>query len=169
MPPGGTIVITTTIESDTMLFSMGWHVHLPEGWELIAVEGSYQPEFRGNHILWTEALPTSPIHMTYTIRVPIWEFGEQSLSGELEYFSVGAVDAERVMADPLTLVFEVNDADDDGMADGWEAYYNIGIDLDPDADGNLDGMRNLEECRAGSRSQALWPEESLHPHCCSRT
>lgn len=149
--PGATLTITNTLTYNEGLLSLCWRPTLPAGWEVVAATGDGRPELVRNEILWTGTLPPSPIHLVYTITVPVWAIGDQQVGSAIEYQPASAPNPLIGTPDPSSRAIVATDADENGLADGWEAYYadNTGVMLrDDDDDG--DGMSNLAEFLSGT-------------------
>lgn len=101
---GGTLRITNQVTYTGTLWSLLWRVNLPNGWQLLSVEGNGNPESQGTEVLWTGSIPSSPIQWVYTLQVPASSQGNQSIRGEVEYQLAGEVNPSSLYAQPDPLV-----------------------------------------------------------------
>jgi PKD repeat protein/subtilisin-like proprotein convertase family protein len=110
--PGTTLAMTNTFSYGGQLLSLLWRPHLPAGWTIAAVAGTGTPELQSGEIIWTGAMPPSPIQMVYTVQVPANASGSQDLRGEVEYQLSGMVNPTTLYAnpDPLAVSNEVGTA-----------------------------------------------------------
>jgi hypothetical protein len=148
--PGGFVVVSNEFSAPADVRSLLWRPRLPTGWRLVGATGSGSVEFRNGEILWLGAMPASPIAMTYTVEVPLWEVRAAELRAEVEYQLAGMVNPSVAEPSPA-LVLPAVDSDGDGMADGWEQHFGgspTGMVAGADDDG--DGMENSGEYAAGT-------------------
>ena len=150
--PGGTVVITNTLNYEGQLLSLRWVPTLPAGWSIVSVSGEGGPELLRGEILWTgEQLPPSPLVMQYRASVPLWWVGEAEIDAVAGYHTAGMINPAFDPVQPLPLVLPPRDTDRDGLPDGWETHYcGNPTNMPADADADGDGMNNLEEHIAGT-------------------
>jgi len=70
------------------------------------VSGDGNPEAKGEEILWTGAIPPSPIRMEYEVEVPAGETGPQEIRGQVEWQLPGHVNPVSSLATPAALVMK---------------------------------------------------------------
>ena len=149
--PGTTITVTNTLTYSDSLLSLFWRPTIPDGWDLISASGDGNPELVRDEIVWLGALPPSPIQMVYTLAVPIWAMGEQQIGCTIEYQPASSANPVNGIPAQGLLATLASDSDEDGLADGWEAFYaGDSGGLASDADDDADGMVNLAEFLAGT-------------------
>ena len=108
------------------------------------MQGDGDPELRRGGILWTGGLLMSPIEVVYTVRVPLWEMGINSVKADMAYQLSGMINAVTESPTPSTLSLAPRDSDGDGLPDGLEAHYSGGpTNMLPDGDDDGDGLTNL--------------------------
>ncbi|MEK7683827.1 MAG: hypothetical protein AAB466_00225, partial [Verrucomicrobiota bacterium] len=76
---GSAFTVTNSFAYSGQLLSLLMRPQLPGGWTVTAVQGNGNPEFLFGEILWTGALPPSPIRMVYTVQVPSGATGAKEL------------------------------------------------------------------------------------------
>jgi hypothetical protein len=149
--PGATLAVTNTLTYSDSLLSLFWRPTIPDGWEIISVSGDGTPELVRDEIVWLGAIPPSPIQMVYTLAVPIWAMGEQRIGCAIEYQPASTANPVNGIPAQGLLATLASDSDENGLADGWEAFYAGGSGgLSSDADDDADGMVNLAEFLAGT-------------------
>ena len=97
---GGVLSVTNTITFTNTLASLLWRPHLPTGWALLSVAGDGSPEMNFGDIIWTGALPSSPIQMRYTVQIPAGQTGSRQIRGEVEYQFQGMPNPANTYASP---------------------------------------------------------------------
>ena len=104
-PPGGVLQITNVISYNTPLLSLLLRPFMPAGWTLLSVSGQGNPEMVAGEIVWTGAIPPSPIQVVYSVQTSAGDRSVKSLRAELEYEFSGMIAAQTNAAtpNPLTL------------------------------------------------------------------
>ena len=101
--PGGTLAVTNTFTYSGQLLSLLWRPQLPDGWVLVSAYGDGHPEVGLGGILWTGAMPASPVTLVYSLGVPGDAVGEQPLRATVEYQLSGMVNPAAAQASPAIL------------------------------------------------------------------
>ncbi len=101
--PGGTLGVTNTCTYSGQLLSLVWRPQLPDGWVLVSAYGDGHPEIGLGGILWTGAMPASPVTLVYTLGVPRDAAGEQGLRAVVEYQLSGMVNPTTAQPTPAIL------------------------------------------------------------------
>lgn len=149
--PGGVLTISNTFAFSGDLLSLGWCPVVPEGWTIVALQGDGDPGLIGGEIIWTNELSGSPVEMTYSVNVPLWQRGVAEITAQAAYVLSGMLDPVLKSALPTPLAIQPRDSDMDGLPDGWENHYcGNPTNMLPAADGDGDGMKNLQEHIAGT-------------------
>ncbi|MEK7683826.1 MAG: chitobiase/beta-hexosaminidase C-terminal domain-containing protein, partial [Verrucomicrobiota bacterium] len=86
---GGSLSVANSVAYTEKPLGLLWRPLLPAGWQVTAVTGDGDPEVNHGEILWTGAIPPSPIHMTYMVEVPPDETGQKEIHGQVECQWVG--------------------------------------------------------------------------------
>jgi hypothetical protein len=100
---GGMLSVTNRFTYTYPLWSLLWRPQLPVGWTVESVSGDGNPELSGGEILWTGALPPSPVQMVYTVLAPSEATGQQEIRGEVEYQFAGMANPAMMWAEPDAL------------------------------------------------------------------
>ncbi len=149
--PGGTVTRSCSLIYSDVLLGLCWQPQIPAGWTIVSVSGDGNPEVRRGEIVWLGTLPESPIDVTYTVSVPLWELGTRQISDYAWYYRPNIANAASVSGATTTLVMMPRDTDGDGLPDGWEQHYGGTPDgMSPGDDDDADGMNNLGESVAGT-------------------
>ncbi|NUQ63569.1 MAG: VCBS repeat-containing protein [Pirellulales bacterium] len=108
--PGGTVTVSGQIEYAGTALSLLWRPQLPEGWTFSNVIGDGTVEVMAGEIVWTGALPPSPVDVQYVVQIPESAGGEQQLRSQVETQFSGQVNPTVSYAspDPLTLTEHVD-------------------------------------------------------------
>lgn len=120
---GGTIRMTNQLAYADTLWSLLWRVNLPEGWQLLSVEGEGNPEKQGSEVLWTGAIPPSPIRWAYILQASPSSQGSQSIRAEVEYQLAGDVNPSSLFAQPDPFVLSGSGSSDPSI----EIHLHAGI------------------------------------------
>jgi len=124
---------------------------LPPGWTILDATAEGDPEVAHDEILWTGSLPSSPVTIVYTVRVPATCRGTRLVSSHVEAYVSNASNATNAPTASTQLGMNARDADGDGLPDGWEETYADGTNsLDPGSDDDGDGLDNRQEWIAGT-------------------
>jgi PKD repeat protein len=102
--PGGLLTVETQFEYSGGLLSLMWRPVLPAGWEIQSVSGDGSPEFSDGEILWTGTLPSSPVNLSYTVRVPAGETEDRSIRDEVFVHLSGDVNPVQLYAAPDSIL-----------------------------------------------------------------
>ena len=146
---GTPLVVSNSLTFGGSLLSLNWRPQLPSDWELLAVTGDGEPETIRGEIVWTGALPPSPIHLTYHVTIPAWAYREGSIGAQVGLFEVAA--ANPTTTQPATAPLHPEDLNDNGLADAWEQQHaGESEPLQPHDDPDGDGLHNLAEYLAGT-------------------
>jgi len=149
--PGETVTITNEVSFDESLMGLAVQYDLPEGWEIINVVAAGSPEWTEDQILWTGAMPASPVTIIITLSVPIGCRGDKSLSGTVDAYVAESINGSEVYVPPTAMQMEFDDADGDGIPDAWEVRFAGDANLMmADVDTDLDGHSNRDEWFAGT-------------------
>ncbi len=149
--PGGTVVITNVVAFDNGLLALCIKPVLPPGWTILDATAEGDPEVAHDEILWTGSLPSSPVTIVYTVRVPATCRGTRLVSSHVEAYVSNASNATNAPTASTQLGMNARDADGDGLPDGWEETYADGTNsLDPGSDDDGDGLDNRQEWIAGT-------------------
>jgi hypothetical protein len=89
--PGSVVRVRGTVAYEGDLIALLWRPQLPPGWRIKSATGAGQPEANAREILWTGALPPSPIDISYEVEVPVGEAGLKTLAAEVESLCRGQV------------------------------------------------------------------------------
>ena len=124
---------------------------MPAGWSVESVQADGKPEWVGGELVWTGALPPSPVRVVYAAHVPLTEVGRREVGGYGECWQAGMDNPAALTTEAGPLVLEARDDNHNGLPDAWERHYAgaAGV-LSPTDDADGDGMNNLAECLAGT-------------------
>jgi hypothetical protein len=103
--PGGTITVSGTLQFTDTLLSLLWRPMLPAGWTFGNVTSNGTVEVVGGEIVWTGALPASPINVQYVVSVPLGASGNQTMRNSVETLFSGEVNPTTNYATPDPLSF----------------------------------------------------------------
>jgi CSLREA domain-containing protein len=178
--PGGTITVSGQVAYEGTPLSLLWRPNLPTGWTFASVTGDGTIEVVAGEIVWTGALPSSPVNVQYVLQVPADASGPQQLRSQVETLFAGQINPQEEYAapDPLNLslyqpdynIFTIDstgDAADANPGDGVCAAVGGGCTLraaieEANARANLaGGADQIAFNIAGSGLQTIQPLSAL--------
>jgi uncharacterized cupin superfamily protein len=104
--PGETLAITATFSPGSeKVLALGWTPQVPAGWTIVSVSGDCQPELvRGEILNLSSTLPSTPIQIVYTVKVPESETSACTLGIVASYTANGMVNPATVNVAPITIL-----------------------------------------------------------------
>ena len=90
---GATLTVTGQVPYTDTLLSLLWRPKLSAGWTFKRVAADGASEVQGGDILWTGALPPSPVNVQYVVQIPADASGSQQLRSEVETMFQGDLNA----------------------------------------------------------------------------
>lgn len=82
---GASTEVEVQLHYDRSLLGLLLRPSLPTDWRILGVRGDGAPELVQNEILWTGAIPPSPIRLVYEIVSPAGDTRKHSISNEVEW------------------------------------------------------------------------------------
>jgi len=136
--PSATFQVTNRIEITEPLVALLVRPRLPAGWELVSVRGDGEMETVNGETVWTGDLPSGPIQLIYTVRVPERVGGGQQVTSEVEYQTSSMSNPASVWSVPQTpgglRVEDVRRADDGSVTISLASPTAEGSDVQASSD-----------------------------------